>query len=420
RLSTTLELRPVLEEVLAAVVAIQDTDMGTLSLADRNGDGLHTAASVGFSQAHLDTVQYVPRGVGACGTALAERRAVIVEDVETDPIFTPYLHVARLAGYRAVYSLPLFTRHGEVLGTITAHFRQPHRPSDRERRLVELYARQAADFIDNARLYRQRSEIARTLQQSLLPPQLPEIPGVELAASYRPAFEGTDVGGDFYDLFEAGEGVWSLIIGDVSGKGVAAAAMTALARHTARAVTPYERTPSGVLARLNEAILQQHQGEGFCTAAYGRLALSPHARGRRPRTLSGQVTGGGERNKIRARLTLALGGHPQPLLLRRDGSVAPIGAPGTLLGQLPDPRLTDRTVELGPEDAVVLYTDGVIEAHVADDLFGQARLISLLGACAGCDAGTITQRIEHAVGQFQGDTPRDDIAILVLRIAPVP
>ena len=204
-------------------------------------------------------------------------------------------------------------------------------------------ARRCATAVDNARLYAERSYIARTLQQSLLPVELPDIPGVEAAARFRPTGEGNEVGGDFYDVFETGSRGWTIVMGDVCGKGPDAAAVTALARYTLRAAAMRELLPSRSLAVLNEALLRQRDDRRFCTVAYAYL----------------------EKLDDGARVGISTGGHPLPLLLRADGSVEPVGAPGTLLGVVPDPNLEDRAVTLAPGDALVFYTDGVIESRAA-------------------------------------------------------
>ena len=167
RLSTTLELQPVLEEVLNGVTALQKAEMGVVMLYDPEQDNLYTVASVGFTDEYLNAVGRVPREIGACGVAIAQRRRVIIEDVETEPIIAPYVEAARFAGYRAVYSTPLFTSSGDIIGTIATYFPKPHRPSDREINLVELYAKQAGWVIENARLYRKLQETERQKDESL-------------------------------------------------------------------------------------------------------------------------------------------------------------------------------------------------------------------------------------------------------------
>ncbi|MBI3911015.1 MAG: PAS domain S-box protein [Armatimonadetes bacterium] len=316
-----------------------------------------------------------------------------------------HLRLLREGGGKCGMIVPLVAR-GRTLGAISfvsAESGRHYGPDDLA--LAQELARDASLAVENARLYKQQIYVARTLQESLLPPRLPEIPKVEMAACYRPAYEGVDVGGDFYDVFETGPGAWAMVIGDVSGKGVDAAAVTALARYTLRAVSMYERRPSRVLVQLNEAILRQHLGDGFCTVAYVCLDLSS-------RTSPGGVRG--------VRLSVSCGGHPLPLLRRADGRVEAIGRPGTLLGLFPDADLVDVQAEMHPGDTLILYTDGVVEARQNGDLFGQERLASLVGSCAGQDAHAIAEQIERTVVAFQGGTPRDDIAILALRILPSP
>ena len=183
--------------------------------------------------------------------------------------------------------------------------------------------------------------IADTLQESLLPVQLPEIPGVQAAVDFRPASERHVVGGDFYDLFQSDDGSWAVVVGDVVGKGAPAAAVTGLARYTLRAAAMQESSPSRVLEFLNEAIRRQRPNE-FCSVAFARLEPN------------------GSRG---ATAVLAAAGHPLPLVLRADGVVEQVGLHGTLLGAFPDPELSEATVELLPGDALVLYTDGLTDAY---------------------------------------------------------
>jgi serine phosphatase RsbU (regulator of sigma subunit) len=249
---------------------------------------------------------------------------------------------------------------------------------------------------DNARLYRDRSEIARVLQKSLLPPHLPEIPGVEVGAEYLPVGEANDVGGDFYDLINTVEDGWVCAIGDVRGKGVEAASVTALARYTIRAVTLKNDLPSEVLAALNEAMLRQLPGDRFCTAACVRLEPQDGS------------TGVG--------LDVSRAGHPPPFLVHSDGTVEEVGCSGRVLGVFPDAELGDTSLRLMPGEALVLYTDGVTEARSPDgEFFGEDRLRQFLGSCAGCDAVTLAARIKDTVLDFQEGYPRDDLAVLVLR-----
>jgi serine phosphatase RsbU (regulator of sigma subunit) len=246
--------------------------------------------------------------------------------------------------------------------------------------------------VQNARLYAERTHIAQTLQRSLLPPLLPDIPGVEVAARFRPAGEGYEVGGDFYDVFNTGDG-WGVVIGDVCGKGPEAAALTGLARHTVRAAAMQEHDPSRVLTLLSEAIRREHSDSQFCTAAYGRLEL----------------------HSVGAALTLASGGHPLPLMMTDDGDVEQVGISGALLGSFADVELTTQRLELSPGSALVLYTDGVIEAGEPRGAFGLEGLISVIRSSAGLSANEIAQRIDTAVVGL-GEEPPDDVAVVVLRV----
>jgi serine phosphatase RsbU (regulator of sigma subunit) len=262
--------------------------------------------------------------------------------------------------------------------------------------LFEDLGRRAALALDTARLYEERSAVARTLQRSLLPPALPDIPGLEVAARYLAAGEDNEVGGDFYDCFPTGPGEWAAVIGDVCGKGAEAAAVTALARHTIRAAVVHDPRPAAVLRALNDAILRHGTDFRFCTVVYVRLVP----------TVDG------------VEACIATGGHPLPVLLRASGESSAAGRPGTLLGVVPDPAISETAVRLRPGDALVLFTDGVTEASPLDDAFGPDRLAEFLGTCAGKDAGRIAAGIEARVLELQCGRPRDDVAVLVLRVGP--
>jgi PAS domain S-box-containing protein len=237
--------------------------------------------------------------------------------------------------------------------------------------------------------------LAQTLQRSLLPPHLPSIPGLDVAAFYRPTAQGMQVGGDFYDLFPLRGSGWGVVVGDVCGKGPEAAALTALARYTVRTAAMQHRRPARVLGVLNDVILgEEPQEHRFCTIAYGRL-----------RTTATGVT-----------FTFSSGGHPPPLVLRADGTVEAIEQDGMLIGVFADPDLGDATIELAPGDAVVLYTDGLLDAKGAGGPFEDGRLRAALAECAGQDAAAISRHVESAVLTYSGGEASDDLALLVLRV----
>ena len=297
---------------------------------------------------------------------------------------------------RSLMCVPLLARR-RIMGAVTLVSSRPDRRyGEDDLALAEDLAYRCALAADNARLYGDRSEIASVLQRSLLPPLLPEIPGVEVGAEYLPVGEANEVGGDFYDLINTVEDGWICAIGDVRGKGVEAASVTALARYTIRAVTLKDDRPSEVLAALNEAMLRQLSEDRFCSAACVRLEPEDGLAG--------------------VGVDVSCAGHPAPLLVRPDGPVEEVGCSGRVLGVFDDAELGDSSLRLMPGEALVLYTDGVTEARSPDGaFFGDERLRRLLRSCSGLDAESIAARIKNVALDFQDGDPRDDLAVLVLR-----
>jgi sigma-B regulation protein RsbU (phosphoserine phosphatase) len=235
-------------------------------------------------------------------------------------------------------------------------------------------------------------QLAETLQATLLPPHDFSIPGLDVAGSYRPAGDGSTVGGDFFDVFGTGRGTHSVVLGDVSGKGPAAAVVTALARYTVRAEALHSSSPAGVLRCVHEA-MARYQPDRFCTAVL--LDVVP-------------VAGGAD-------VTIAIAGHERPILT--DGKASRrVGERGTILGMLPAIEVTDTAVPLRPGDSLVLYTDGISEARRGNEFIDSERIEALVTQLAteGDAAGIATGLADAAVSFQQGD-PRDDIAVVVLR-----
>ena len=261
--------------------------------------------------------------------------------------------------------------------------------------LVKELARRASTAIENARLYSERAYIAETLQRSLLPASLPSVEGFDIAAIYRPAAGGTEVGGDFYDVFETCGGGWGVVIADVCGKGVEAATVTALARHTLRAAALHHAAPAVMLGTVNDALLNNFNGDQFCTVALGVV----------------------EANGTSARLRLTLGGHPAPFILRADGSVESVGAAGSLLGVLREPTLTEVEIALGCGDTLLLYTDGATETKTKRGRLGADGLARILGRCDGLNAMQVVTTVENEIGLRRQDDEMDDLALLAMRFA---
>jgi PAS domain S-box-containing protein len=319
----------------------------------------------------------------------AERHMRDVATSEAD------LNTFRAAVGRSLAVVPLVAR-GRSVGVLTVGWQKPaRRPAREEWNLIEALAQRIALAVDGALQYQERAYVARTLQQSLLPTTLPAVPGAELAAEYVAAGEGMEVGGDFYDVFAIGDhDQWAIVIGDVCGKGAEAAAVTALARYTLRAVSTRSTSPAATLATLNGEMLRQMPEPRFLTAALAHLAMRP---------------GGG------ADVTLSSGGHLPPLVLRADAAPEVATCTGMLLGVEASARSVDCEIELGAGDALVLYTDGITEARGDRPLAPEALAAALQPVLAEGAPAIARRAVEVAAEQADG-TLRDDVAVLVARV----
>jgi serine phosphatase RsbU (regulator of sigma subunit) len=260
--------------------------------------------------------------------------------------------------------------------------------------LTERLARRAGTAVENARLYTERSRIAHTLQQALLPESLPDVPSAEIEARYCAAGELNEVGGDFYDVLEQGAERWMLMIGDVCGKGPRAAGVTALARHTLRAAAMSGQTPPEMLGTLDRALRLQPSGADLCTVCLVTV----------------------RRTRERAHLEVVLAGHPPPLLIDSEGRARPIGEPGTLLGMLDTIEFAEIEAELRPGETLLLYTDGAPEAGRPDNQLGEEGLIELCRRAPALSLGELLEQIEHEALDRAQESLRDDLALLGLRL----
>jgi serine phosphatase RsbU (regulator of sigma subunit) len=262
--------------------------------------------------------------------------------------------------------------------------------------LTEDLAGRAALAIDNARLYEEQVDMSRTLQRSLLPPTVPDIPGLDVAVVYEPAGEHSEVGGDFYDIFRIGPGKWRFAIGDVCGTGPEAATVTGLARQTLRILGQEGYSLPRVVDRLNGLILEEGPRARFLTLLHGELTLGP--------------SGG-------ARLELVVAGHPPPLLLDTEGYVTAIGDPQLLLGVFPEATYDAQSFQLAPEQVLLAFTDGVTERRSGNRLLGDGHgLEDILAECPGMGAGAVAARVQRAVRAFSAEPSHDDMAIVALRV----
>ncbi|HET7487813.1 MAG TPA: SpoIIE family protein phosphatase [Acidimicrobiales bacterium] len=296
--------------------------------------------------------------------------------------------------------VPLVARR-RVLGLL-AVVNDVGRPLDDDSlSLVVEVAGRVAVAVENGRLFQERTAIAQTLQASLLPPRMPDIPGIELAARHVAAGAGVEVGGDFYDVFRVDARRFVVALGDVCGRGVGAASRAALCRHTIRSAVVTTLDPASILAHVNQVLVAASAPDvyepRFCTAVVA--VLTRHAGG--------------------ASVELALGGHPPSLVRRADGRVEPLGVAGFLLGVSPDAEAEVARAELAEGDVLVCVTDGVLERRREADAFGESGLAAVLSAAGGDGAPALAEAVESAVVSFSEDEVGDDLAVLAVRVAPL-
>lgn len=331
--------------------------------------------------------------VGGIAQVFREGEAHCVNDI-TDQMLVAastdgsHLETMRLLGPRAVLLLPMTAQVGTVgvLSLVSAE--SGRRFTEDDVALGSELARRAATAVENARLYTERSRIAQTLQESLLPDELPPLPGWRTASLYRPAGDEERVGGDFYDAFALGEDAWMLVVGDVTGRGAPAAALTALMRHTLRAIAMFTGSATQAFDELNRELVARRESS-TCTAV--SVVLREHD---------------GD-----AQAEVICAGHPLPLLAR-GGAAKYVGEFGPMLGAFADERWEPLTVPVHSGETLVLYSDGVLDATGAHDRFGPERLQrTLAGSSSAHDAVT---RIEQALSSFQVGAQADDTAVLAI------
>jgi sigma-B regulation protein RsbU (phosphoserine phosphatase) len=375
-------------DVPIAIVTVVDTDR------------------IWFKSRHGIEASEIGRDPGLCASAILQSEPWIVEDAASDPRTIANPLVAGEMGLGFYAGAPLTTHDGHNLGTLCIIDQKPRVFSSTDADVLaqmsavvmdELELRLAARQVveSQAAQREQAEETARILQDGLLPDALPEIDGLQLASLFRPADAGI-VGGDFYDVFQA-EDAWVLVVGDVSGKGIKAAGVTALARHTIRAAGFWTTDPVKILDTLNQSILigrkDPSEIDYFCTV------LVAVAR-RTTRGLS---------------LSVATAGHPPCLVLRGDGTVEELGQPGPPAGCYRQVVYHEDSTELHAGEGVVLFTDGITEARTQTGLLQSSGLISRLQSNAPSSAHEVIAVIQSLLDSGDVDV-RDDVAALALNV----
>jgi serine phosphatase RsbU (regulator of sigma subunit) len=388
------------------------------------GCSLSAITLVGDTTTHWKSVPNLPYagaeqwqnavGDSFCYFAVGMNGPVVVEDAAADP---------RTAGHQAIgpwgvgawVGYPIVTADGQPIGTMCVIDPGPRKWQPAELETLAILARAVSSEVNlrmalgsaqaaletSQRALARSSELARSLQDSLLPPVLRPVPGLDTAAVYLPATGDVTVSGDFYDLFQARGRWWTAVLGDVCGKGTDAAKVTALARYTLRADAGEHLSPAAVLRRLNTAMRAQ-QAPRFLTAVQATF----------------RITSAG----LAGRLCLA--GHQPGLIRRADGRIQPVGTSGLLLGVLEPVRLTDVRFRLAPGDLLLLYTDGACEARPDPrsteprPMFDEVALARTLGETRGLDAAATTAHISGVLAAYHGGWTSDDTALLALRVPP--
>jgi serine phosphatase RsbU (regulator of sigma subunit)/PAS domain-containing protein len=372
-----------------AVVLSFDPERNQLQMIDDHG--LSDAARERWNAVTLDDAMPATRAARTMESVFVPDEAALLE-LFPQLAGTPY---PRAGSYAAV---PLLA-YGAPQGVLSVGFGRRVPFDTDQRTLLNAIAGQAAIALARARLYEREHTVSQTLQASLLPRALPTVPGLDLAGRLESGARGVEVGGDFYDAFAVSGGAWGIAIGDVCGKGVDAAALTALARHTVRAAAHAYDSPAEVLEALNRAVLTESRPGQFLTAVFARLA---------PRS-------GG-----RFELTLACGGHPPPVAIDATGAPRRLECTGTLLGVIDDPRITETTLELNPGDTLLLYTDGLTEAEAPQHTLSPLEVAQLLAEARGATAAQTAARCLSTAITLGGGETRDDIAVLVVQVELAP
>lgn len=380
------------DRIAAVAAAIFGVPIAIVSVVDT--DRIWFKAHHGLDETQID------REPGLCASAITGSEPWVVTDAIADPRTLANPLVAGDLGLRFYAGAPLTTHDGFNLGTLCVIDQEPREVTPQETRLLVELAQVVVDELElrrSARIAVDAAEqrlndlehLAQALQASLLPPSLPVIPHLEIAARYQPASR-FEVGGDFYDVFPIDEHAWGFVIGDVMGKGPHAAARTSAARYTIRAAAIHETAPCRVLETVNTTLLAEPSSGSdapFVTALFARV----------------------EPSESGTRVVVASAGHPLPTVLRADGSTEVVGAPGTLLGVLSLIDVADVTIDLAPGDTLLLITDGVHDSGRPARL-QQEGLEAVLRGCVGLTADAVVARVHAAVAAAQ----RDDIAIVAL------
>lgn len=380
------------DRITALAARLLNTPISIVSVVDSD--------RIWFKSHHGVDVDQVGRDPGLCASAILQPQPWIVRDASLDPRTLANPLVTGDLGLRFYAGVPLTSHDGYNLGTLCVIDRQPRDVTAEQVATLSDLASLVVDELElrlsarrtvslEAQLRQNAEDVARSLQESLLPPTLPSIAGLGLAARYHVA-NREQVGGDFYDVIATDTGCVA-VIGDVCGKGTRSAALTGTARWSLRTIAGQDRAPSDTLGQLNEVLVRARDDpEHYVTLALAAIHTDAHG----------------------AHLTVALGGHPHPLVLHQGGLVEDIGVTSPIIGWRSGESFVDVTTRLQPGDALVMFTDGVTEALSDHGTTDDGALRRVLQPLAGRTAEQVAGALDAALGE---DVTHDDAAFLVVR-----
>jgi serine phosphatase RsbU (regulator of sigma subunit) len=381
RIGQRLRMSGVVEAIAEGAMELLGGDGAELYLRDSATHQMFCAATHGEAPSNASLLVDLSSDPWS---GLLEGKTVLLSAIGERVVDDPDLPVAVVAAPIAVPTAPL-------LGAVAVIWHRSIALSAEEKEALNVLAAHSAMAITNAHRFERQRALSRSLQEGLLTTDMPAVPGCRIGAVYEPAGGESDVGGDFYDVFELDDGIFGLVVGDVSGKGAEAAALTAQAKYVLRAFASRNRSPSSVLFHLNKALAKGFAEDRFATLIYAVFD-----------------------SKART-IEVARGGHPPPLVFRRrTGEVEVIDPPGTILGAFEDHQFDHVSINIHPGDALIAYTDGLIEARNGDDFYGMDRVTRAVARLAPTrDAPELANALFQEAHRF-GDVADDTVVFVAI------
>jgi PAS domain S-box-containing protein len=374
-----------------AMALVRHCDKVAVLAADRRGV-VRVVVHEGFTPETVGRMVFRPDQGGVVPMVMAGGRPFICNDTAAEPRGTSA--ITGPEGIRSYMHVPIVV--GErVHGIVVVNSTRPRAFGERELHLVTDLARHAASALQNALRYAQERHVANTLQRALGAPAPPDLPGLEIAARYRPT-HGVQVGGDICAIWEAPGSGAAALIGDVSGRGIEAAGLAVMVRHMAEALGRHHADPGALMTELNDLLHTRMPADALVTLA---MVIADPRRGS---------------------LRWANAGHPAPVMLGRDGRITTLGEPGPPCGAFPGRTYPEHVAPFGPGDLIVLYTDGLTEARRGGTEFGEHALHRMLGAHAHRPVGELPGAVLDAVERWCEGSLDDDVALAAIRARDEP